>query len=63
MTEMVWEAGKLLVWGIAVPIFNVDQNWDKFDPKKQFIFSKQFAIVLLSGILNTWICKVRDVLH
>ena len=63
MTEMVWEAGKLLVWGIAVPIFNVDQNWNKFDPKKQFIFPKQFAIVLLSGILNTWICKVRDVLH
>ena len=63
MTEMVWEAEKLFVWGIAVPIFNVDQNWNKFGPKKHFIFSKQFAIVLLSGILNTWICKVRDVLH
>ena len=50
---MVWETGKLYVWGIAVPIISVDQNWNKFDPKKQFIFSKQFPIVLLSGILNT----------
>ena len=31
--------------------------------EKQFIFEKNFSILLLYGILNTSIFKVRDTLH
>ena len=52
---MLREARKLQVCEIVVSMFEMDQNWNLFDPKKVV------PILLLSGISNTSIFKVRDV--
>ena len=38
---MVREAGKLKLWEVVASVFEVDQNWNQLDPRKQFIFSEQ----------------------
>ena len=54
------KVGKLQLWGIVVSILKMDQDQNQIDPRKAVHILK---IVLLSGISNTSIFKVHDVLH
>ena len=48
------------MWGIAVSIFEMDQNWHELNPRKLVrILKIVFSIFLLSGISNTSIFKVH----
>ena len=49
-----------LVWGIVVSTIEMDQNWNYLHPIKAVHI---FKTIFQSGISNTWIYKVRDVLH